>query len=84
MMNVFKTLFVMATAAIPGGLLLSLAIGAAATILVDYADSHVEKEQDKELERNLEDAVEEGFREWRAAEGKKGAIDPLLYSARNM
>jgi hypothetical protein len=84
MMNVFKTLFVMATAAIPGGLLLSFAIGAAATILVDYADSHVEKEQDKELERNLEDAVEEGFRDWRAAEGKKGAIDPLLYSARNM
>lgn len=84
MVNTLKALALMATAVIPGGLVASIAIGVAASVLVDLVDkSFVEKEEDKELERDLEFAVEQGFRDWRAAEGKEGAIDPLLYSATN-
>lgn len=84
LMNAFKALAVLITAAIPGGLVVSIAIGVAASILVEAADkNYVESAQDKKLESKLEFAVEMGFREWRAAEDKEGAINPLLYSAKN-
>jgi hypothetical protein len=84
LMNAFKAFAALAAFAIPGGLVVTVAIGVAASLLVEAADkTYVETEQDRKLEGELEFAVEMGFRNWRAAEDKEGAIDPLLYSAKN-